>query len=50
VESQRQRYLSELYRNLFMEFNITDVHLDITDNTVGFTVDTSESRSTGRIN
>jgi hypothetical protein len=34
-------YLSEIYRDLFEElFSITAVHFDMTDNTVGFTLDT----------
>ena len=34
-------YLSEILRNLFEELlNATEVHFDITDNTVGFTLDT----------
>ena len=33
-------YLSEIYRDLFEElFNVTGVHFDMTNNTVGFTVD-----------
>jgi hypothetical protein len=36
-------YLSEIFRNLFEELlNATEVHFDITDNTVGFTLDTLE--------
>ena len=35
-------YLSEIYRDLFEElFNVKGVHFDMTDNTLGFTVDTS---------
>jgi hypothetical protein len=34
-------YLSEIFRNLFEELlNATELHFDITDNTVGFTLDT----------
>jgi hypothetical protein len=34
-------YLSEIYRDLFGElFNVTGVHFNMTDNTLGFTVDT----------
>jgi hypothetical protein len=34
-------YLSEIYRDLFGElFNVTGVHFDMTDNTLGFTLDT----------
>jgi hypothetical protein len=34
-------YLSEIYRDLFEElFNVIGVHFDMTDNTVGFTLDT----------
>ena len=32
-------YLSELYRNLFREFPGTDIHSDLTANTLQFTVD-----------
>jgi hypothetical protein len=36
-------YLSEILRNLFEElFNVTKVHFDITDNIVGFTLDTGQ--------
>jgi predicted DNA binding CopG/RHH family protein/uncharacterized protein YihD (DUF1040 family) len=44
------QYLSELYRNLFEEFQIAKVRFDITDNTLYFTVDTESSTSanTGR--
>jgi hypothetical protein len=35
-------YLSEIYRDLFEElFNVRGVHFDMTDNTVGFTIDTA---------
>lgn len=34
-------YLSEIFRNLFEElFNVTKVHFNMTDNIVGFTLDT----------
>jgi hypothetical protein len=37
-------YLSEIYRDLFEElFSITGVHFDMTDNTVGFTLDTGRA-------
>jgi hypothetical protein len=37
-------YLSEIYRHLFEElFSIAAVHFDITDNTVGFTLDTDRA-------
>jgi hypothetical protein len=37
-------YLSEIYRDLFEElFSITAVRFDITDNTVGFTLDTGRA-------
>jgi hypothetical protein len=31
-------YLSELYRNLFQDLNVTEIHVDITDNTLAFAV------------
>jgi hypothetical protein len=37
-------YLSEIYRDLFEElFSLTEVRFDITDNTVGFTLDTARA-------
>ena len=37
-------YLSEIYRDLFEElFSLTAVRFDITDNTVGFTLDTARA-------
>ncbi len=41
-------YLAELYRNLFEEFSISDFHFDVTDNTVAFTVNTTEGRITDK--
>lgn len=36
-------YLSEIFRNLFEElFHVTKVHFNMTDNTVGFTIDTGQ--------
>ena len=36
-------YLSEIFRNLFEElFNVTKVYFNMTDNTVGFTIDTGQ--------
>ena len=37
------KYMAEIYKNLFEEFNITDIQFDLTDNTVAFVVNTDRA-------